>query len=56
LVLAPPEIIDYVVVHELVHIEIKNHSKAFWKKVESIMPDYRIRLKWLKENGALLNI
>jgi predicted metal-dependent hydrolase len=56
LIMAPIEIIDYVVVHELVHVEIKNHSKAFWKKVESIVPDYRARLKWLKENGAMLNL
>jgi predicted metal-dependent hydrolase len=56
LIMAPLEIIDYVVVHELVHVQIKDHSKVFWKKVESIVPDYRARLKWLKENGAMLNL
>ena len=50
------EIIDYVIVHELVHTEEKNHSKRFWRKVEKIMPDYKERKKWLKENGGKLRI
>ncbi len=51
LVMAPPEIIDYVVVHELCHLREQNHSKAFWVQVGAIMPDYKVRRKWLKENG-----
>jgi predicted metal-dependent hydrolase len=54
LVMAPLEVIDYVVVHELVHIEIKNHSKTFWKRVEKIMPGYKRRRRWLRENGGAL--
>jgi len=54
LVMAPLEVVDYVVVHELAHLRIKNHSPAFWKKVESILPDYKARQKWLKTNGGLL--
>ena len=56
LIMAPPEVVDYVVVHELVHQKEKNHSKDFWKKVEGIMPDYKKHRKWLKENGHLLTL
>jgi predicted metal-dependent hydrolase len=56
LIMAPMEIIDYVVVHELAHIPEKNHSARFWNKVESVLPDYRIRRKWLKENEARFKI
>lgn len=55
LVLAPPEVLDYVVVHELCHRLQMNHSTAFWNEVERILPDYRERRKWLKENGWLLD-
>ena len=51
LVMAPLEIIDYVVVHELSHLREHNHSKAFWLQVEATLPDYKSRRKWLKENG-----
>ena len=51
LILAPPEVLDYVVVHELCHRREMNHSQAFWKEVEKILPDYRERQKWLKDNG-----
>jgi len=56
LIMAPYSVINYVVVHELVHVIIKNHSKDFWKKVHSIMPDYKIQRSWLKKNGYLLTI
>ena len=51
LILAPPEVLDYVVVHELCHRMEMNHSQAFWKEVEKILPDYQERQKWLKDNG-----
>jgi len=53
LIMVPVKIIDYVIVHELIHIEEKNHSRRFWEKVEAIIPDYRDRRKWLSENGHL---
>ena len=51
LMLAPPEVLDYVVVHELCHQKELNHSVRFWTEVEKIMPDYKIRRKWLKDHG-----
>ena len=51
LVLMPEEILDYVVVHELAHRLQMNHSTEFWDEVEKILPDYRKRRQWLKENG-----
>ena len=54
LMMAPKEVIDYVVIHELCHRKEMNHSKKFWALVEKAMPDYKIHRKWLKENGASL--
>ena len=51
LMLAPPEIIDYVIVHELCHRREMNHSPLFWQEVERVLPDYKRRRKWLKDNG-----
>ena len=56
LIMAPLEMIDYVVVHELAHLRVKNHSSKFWKVVESIDPEYRKKRKWLRENGGKLNL
>jgi predicted metal-dependent hydrolase len=56
LIMAPLPIIDSVVVHELVHLEVKNHSKAFWNKVEILDPDYKEHKDWLKNNGHLLRL
>jgi len=54
LIMAPLEVVDYVVVHELVHIVFHNHSKQFWHRVEKIMPDYKERRNWLRRNGQQL--
>ncbi len=54
LMLAPPAVLDYVVVHELCHLTYMNHSAAFWRKVESIYPDYRSSRRWLKDHGQEL--
>lgn len=56
LILAPLEVIDYVVAHEVAHLRIKNHSREFWAWVEELFPDYRKMRKWLKANSYLLAI
>ena len=49
LLFVPKELVDYVVVHELVHRKEMNHSNAFWNVVEKYMPDYKERRKKLRE-------
>lgn len=56
LVMAPLDVIDYVVLHELAHLKIKNHSPRFWKLVESLCPDFKRHRKWLREHGDHLNL
>lgn len=56
LILAPPGVLDYVVVHELCHRIEMNHSPAFWCQVERIMPEYRQYRSWLKENSWMLEL
>jgi predicted metal-dependent hydrolase len=56
LVLAPLGVVDYVVVHELAHLRVRNHSIKFWKVVESILPEYKSQRKWLKEHGEKLSL
>lgn len=53
LLFAPPDVIDYVIIHELAHLVEMNHSKRFWQLVETAMPNYLEKEKWLKENGHL---
>lgn len=54
LMLAPPEVLDYVVVHELCHRKEMNHSARFWAEVARVLPDYQKSRQWLKDNGAAL--
>lgn len=54
LILAPPAIMEYVVIHELCHIRHKNHSKEFWSLVAEHMPNYLQHRNWLKHNGSRL--
>jgi predicted metal-dependent hydrolase len=54
LLMAPMKVIDYVIIHELVHTIHRNHSIDFWSSVESIMPDYKEHKLWLKANGYKL--
>ncbi len=56
LIMAPVKVIDYVIIHELVHTEIKNHSKMFWARVEEIVPNYRESLEWLKNHSQIMDI
>jgi predicted metal-dependent hydrolase len=54
LVLAPPEVLDYVVVHELCHLRVPNHSRRFWELVGRRRPSWREQREWLREHGAEL--
>ena len=55
LIMSPLPVLDYVVIHELCHMKEMNHSDNFWKNVQSIMPDYKVYRKWLKDNGYTLS-
>ncbi|WP_246637703.1 M48 family metallopeptidase [Crassaminicella profunda] len=55
-IMMPRAIIDYLVVHEMCHMVHMNHSKAFWQLVGKIIPDYKERRMWLKENGMRMHI
>lgn len=54
LILGPEHVLDYVIVHELVHLEEKNHNEDFWSRVRDIYPDYKKSNKWLAENSSKL--
>jgi predicted metal-dependent hydrolase len=54
LLLAPEPVLDYVVWHEVCHLEVMDHSSRFWRLLASRNPDYREQLRWLKANGATL--
>ena len=54
LMMAPPDAIDSVIIHELCHLKVLNHSKAFWNLVEKHCPDYKEWQKWFKENEHFL--
>lgn len=54
LMLAPEEVLDYVVVHELAHRKQMNHSALFWQEVAQECPDYKKSLRWLKDRGGAL--
>ena len=54
LILCPPDVVDYVIIHELCHIAQPDHSQAFWAKVELFLPDYRVKRDWLKQHNALI--
>ena len=54
LIFAPKEVAQYVCAHEVSHLKHMNHSRAFWKTVESIDPNYKVQRDWLRTNGKLL--
>lgn len=54
--MAPPTIIDYIVVHELCHFHHLDHTDAFWNEVDKVLPVYRERKEWLKKNGAAMDV
>lgn len=56
LIMCPIAVIDYVVVHELSHIDYKNHSPVFWARVKTVLPNYKEQQDWLKVNRKILEI
>lgn len=56
IIMAPLNIVDYLVVHEMCHLAHMNHSKSFWTMVGAILPDYKESREWLKYNGFTLNL
>jgi len=56
IMLAPTQMVEYVVIHELCHLLQHNHSKAYWREVERVMPDYHICREWFKTNGTRLQV
>ena len=55
-VMAPIAVLDYLIIHELVHLEHPNHSRAFWDKVSTVCPNYKEYETWLKRNGVRMSI
>ena len=55
LIMAPPEIIEYVIIHELMHLKEHNHSPKYWKHVKAAYPNIDEAKKWLIYNGKTLN-
>ena len=56
IMMAPLKLVDYVVAHELVHLEHMNHSKAYWRRLEQVLPDYRLRQEQLDQKGSRYTI
>jgi len=54
--MVPMNMVDYVVAHELCHLVHHDHSNAYWKLLESVMPDYLEKKEWLRVNGAQLRV
>ena len=54
--MGPGSVLDYIVIHELAHIKHHDHSPAFWKEVEKVMPNYHRQVDWLKEYGAGMDL
>lgn len=54
--MAPPTIIDYIIVHELCHFHHLNHTEPFWNEVDKVLPNYRERKEWLRKNGAAMDL
>ena len=52
LIMCPPAVIDYVVVHELAHLKVPGHNPRFWSQVARVLPDYAARRRWLNREGA----
>jgi len=55
LIMAPPNVLDYVAAHEVAHVQEMNHSRAFWAVVAELFPEYKVARRWLRTNGNQLH-
>ncbi|EHK02050.1 hypothetical protein HRED_06003, partial [Candidatus Haloredivivus sp. G17] len=55
-IMAPQEIQDYVIAHELCHLEVNDHSDLFWNHLSSIIPNHQEKREWLRKNAGQLTI
>ena len=55
LIMAPPQVLNYVAAHEVAHLVEMNHSAAFWRVVAGLMPDYEVYRLWLRQEGQHLH-
>ncbi len=55
LLFAPEDVLEYVCIHELAHLIELNHSDRFWRLIQQVMPDYKKKIQWLKENAEQCN-
>ncbi len=54
--MAPIDVLNYIVVHELVHLIHNNHTQAFWNEIDKVIPNYESHVQWLKLNGAGMDL
>ena len=55
-IMAPVSTLDYIIIHEMVHLKYPNHSTQFWNELDKKMPDYREQENWLKRNGVKMSL
>ena len=55
-VMAPVSVLDYIIMHEMVHLKYPNHSADFWNELDKKMPNFREQEKWLKRNGVKMSL
>ena len=54
--MAPLTVLDYIIVHELIHLQHRNHTDVFWPEVDNVLPEYRVRWVWLRKHGAGMDL
>ncbi len=55
-IMAPVSVLDYIIIHEMVHLKFPNHSPEFWNELDKKMPNYREYENWLKQNGVKMSL
>jgi predicted metal-dependent hydrolase len=55
-IMAPISVLDYIIIHEMVHLKFPNHSTEFWNELDKKMPDFREQENWLKRNGVKMSL